>query len=98
MTYKLSRKADNDLESIYDYGFITFGETQADKYAAELKQSLAVLAQTPLICREQTEYSSPVRIYHHKSHQIIYKIELDQIFIIRILHKNVDTPRHLPPM
>ena len=98
MTYKLSRKADNDLHDIYNYGFDTFGEAQADKYAAELKHCLIVLSQTPLICREHSEYSIPLRIYHHKSHQILYTIEADQIFIIRILHKNVDTPRHLPQM
>lgn len=97
MTYKLSRKAFNDLKEIYKFGFSNFGERQAREYTAELKQSLTVLAQTPLICRERTEYSPRVRIYHHESHQIIYKIQPDQIFIIRILHKSVDTPRHLPP-
>ncbi|WP_447968464.1 type II toxin-antitoxin system RelE/ParE family toxin [Nitrospira sp. M1] len=96
MAYKLTPEAENDLDIIYDYSFFTFGEIQADKYAQELLHCFSILTQTPLICRERSEFNPPVRIYQHKSHLIIYTIKSSDILIIRILHKNMDPPRHLP--
>ncbi len=46
MRYKLTPEAENDLTEIYVHGFINFGETQAEKYFAELEDCFAVLSHT----------------------------------------------------
>ncbi len=97
MPYKLTAEAENDLTEIYIFGFQKFGETQAERYFSELEDCFTVLGQTPLICRERTEFAPPVRIHHRGRHLVIYIIRDSQILIIRILHDSMDVKRHLPP-
>ena len=71
MKYKFSKETDNDLIDLYWYGFKNFGEVQAEKYYFELEDCIKLLCETPLICRERTEFTPAVRIHHHGSHLII---------------------------
>ncbi len=98
MTYKLTPEAENDLIDIYVYGFLNFGEIQAEQYFSELENSFIVLSQTPLICRERAEFSPPVRIHHRGRHLVIYLIKDDSILIVRILHDSMDIKRHVSVM
>jgi len=98
MRYKLTPEAANDLTEIYVHGFLNFGETQAEKYFSELEDSFEVLSNTPLICRERTEFSPPVRIHHRGRHLVIYVIQDDRILIIRVLHDSMDVKRRLSSM
>ena len=95
MQYKTTPKADSDLVGIYVHGFKNFGEEQAEKYFSELEDCFQLLSETPLICRERTEFTPPVRIHPHGRHLVIYMIRDDLILIIRILHDRMDLPQHL---
>ena len=97
MQYKTTPEADNDLIGIYVYGFKNFGEEQAEKYFSELEDCFQLLSETPLICRERTEFTPPVRIHSHGRHLVIYVIRGDLVLIVRILHDSMDLPQHLPP-
>lgn len=98
MRYKLTFEAASDLTEIYVHGFLKFGETQAEKYFAELEDCFAVLSNAPLICRERAEFTPPVRIHHRGRHLVIYVIQDDRILIIRVLHDSMDVKRHLTVM
>jgi toxin ParE1/3/4 len=65
-------QAEQDLVDIWLYTFNEWGEQQADKYLDELAAALNLLAQPPLICRERSEFTPPVRIQHHEHHLIVY--------------------------
>ncbi len=96
MIYKKTLEADADLIDIYVKGFGKFGEKQAEKYFSELEDCFRFLSETPLICRERTEFNPPVRIHHHGRHLIVYTIEENHILIARVLYDGMDLPRHLP--
>lgn len=98
MRYKLTPEAENDLIEIYVYGFLNFGETQAEIYVSKLEECFELLGNAPLICRERTEFTPPVRIHHRGRHLVIYVLQDDRILIIRVLHESMDVKRHLPPM
>ena len=98
MRYKLTPEAENDLTEIYVHGFLYFGETQAEKYFSELEDCFEVLGNTPLICRERTEFRPPVRMHHHGRHLVIYVIQEDRILIIRVLYDGMDVKRRLSSM
>ena len=85
MSYKLTPEAENDLIKIYLFGFQNFGEAQAENYFSELEEVFRMLGETPLICRERLEFSPPVRIHPHGRHLIVYVIDTDLIFIVRVL-------------
>lgn len=95
MPYKLTPEAENDLIEIYVFGFQNFGETQAEKYFSDFEDCFQLISKTPLICRERTEFSPPVRIHHHGRHLVIYLIQDDQILIVRILHDSMDIQQKL---
>ncbi len=95
MPYKLTPEAENDLIEIYVYGFQKFGERQAEKYFSDFEDCFQLLSETPLICRERQEFTTPVRIHPHGRHLVIYLIQNDQILIVRILHESIDIQQHL---
>lgn len=95
MNYKLSKEDDNDLIDLYLHGFKNFGESQAEQYYFEIEDCIKLLSETPLTCRERTEFTPAVRIHHHGSHLIIYRIQTDHILVIRILHDSMDIQRHI---
>jgi toxin ParE1/3/4 len=92
--FVLSNKAEDDLAEIYRYGFLNFGERQANSYAEQLKEKCQNLTDNPLLYRERKEFNPPVRIGYHGKHLIIYTIEDGYILIVRILHGSMDVTCH----
>jgi len=93
--YTLSNKADADLDAIYVYSFQTFGEAQADAYAAEVISSLNNLANLPETGRRRDDIQPGLFSIPCARHVIFYTMEDDGIFVVRILHDAMDVPRHL---
>lgn len=90
MTYKLSRAADQDLYTLYLEGIKKHGLLQADHYYDELLRILDLLAGHPEMARLRFELDPPVRVHPHKEHLIIYDLEEDGIFIVRIPGRKTD--------
>ncbi len=90
MAYKLSKKAEEDIIDIYREGALLFGEQQAEKYFLEMEHIFEFLAANPRLARERAEITPPVRIHPYASHMIIYIIESENIFILRIRHGRED--------
>ncbi|MCY4283390.1 MAG: type II toxin-antitoxin system RelE/ParE family toxin [Gammaproteobacteria bacterium] len=87
--------SEQDLIEIWLYTLNEWGEYQADKYLDDLEEAMRLLAEQPLICRERTELSPPVRIHHHVHHLIAYQVLEDGINVIRVLHESMDVDSHM---
>ncbi len=94
-SFRLSKKAAQDLKEIYQYSYREYGERQADNYIQELEKVFNLLAENPLLCRERIEFIPPVRIHHHNKHLIIYINEQNTILIVRLLHEKIDAKNQL---
>jgi len=91
MNYILSRKAEEDIISIYLHGLENFGDIQADAYHTKLQACFEFLAQNPLSANERLELLPPVRIHPVGVHIVIYQlIDARNIFIIRVRHERED--------
>ncbi|GLP96001.1 type II toxin-antitoxin system RelE/ParE family toxin [Paraferrimonas sedimenticola] len=91
MPYTLSKKAEQDLISIFVDGAQQFGEMQARKYHSELKMVFELLAENPLANRERVEFFPPIRIHPHKAHLLVYAADVSQgVYFVRILHQRED--------
>ncbi|WP_328186520.1 type II toxin-antitoxin system RelE/ParE family toxin [Marinobacter sp. OP 3.4] len=92
MDYVLSRKAEEDVVSIFLEGTVEFGVDQADRYHKKLEESFRFLASNPLAAPERTELSPPVRVHPVGVHIIVYRLEpqSDRVLIIRIRHGKED--------
>ena len=90
MGYRLTSGAADDLIHIYLEGVRLFGTAQAEKYQDELEERFELLAFNPYMTRERRELTPPVRINPFRSHVIVYRIEDDDILIIRVRHGRED--------
>lgn len=95
MKLKISKAASQDIENIYLYGFLTFGENQADVYMFALNDRFDLLCSNPEIGRLDTRVNPAVRRLDFESHVIFYDAEVDHILVVRVLHKSMDFVKHL---
>lgn len=93
--YRLSNLAAEDFGAIYEYTWRQFGPAQADKYTNELDTLLKLLAKKPLMGRNCQNLMDGARRHDYGQHAIFYLYADDPIFVIRILHQQMDPLLHL---
>ena len=93
----LSEKAKDDLRNIADYTRKTWSEEQAVVYFNKLLDTCAFIARkNGTVGRLYDEIRPGLYGYHIARHIIFYRILSDNtIRIVRILHDQMDFPRHL---
>jgi len=95
MKLRISKLASNDLEEMYLYGHINYGEDKANEYANLIKDRLYMICDNPEIGRLDTKVNPAIRRFEIEQHIAFYDIEDNHIFIVRILHKSTDYIHHL---
>jgi toxin ParE1/3/4 len=90
VTYRFSRKADEDLENLYITGAREFGVAQAERYYTGLVEALEFLASYPRAARARPELGPETRGHPYKAHMIFYRPDGADIFIQRIRHGSED--------
>ncbi len=92
----LSRRAYADLAEIDTYGTSHFGEATVAAYHDAFDQAFARLATYPLSGEARPGFGVGLRCLVCGSHRILYRIEVQVVQIVRVLHHSRDVPRHLP--
>jgi len=84
-TFKLNEEAEEDLERLYEYGILSFGLAQADRYYDGLIEHFYKLSENPYLWQAVDS----IRIGYRRSvyiiHSIYFRIDGDTIEIMRIL-------------
>jgi|APSaa5957512535_1039671.scaffolds.fasta_scaffold59217_3 toxin ParE1/3/4 len=86
--------ARQDLKDIWHYTYNKWGEKQASKYLIELGEKVELLIENPelgIVCTYITKY----RQYPVNHHITYYRIDGNNIIIVRVLHEMMDPKRHL---
>lgn len=84
-SYRLSKRADEDYESIYLFGLLNFGLIQADAYADGLEERFEQIASQPDLYPAIDHVKSGCRLSVYESHSIYYRVEQTGVLIVRIL-------------
>lgn len=92
--FKLSFKAAEDFGDIYQYTYLNFGERQADSYTEEMENCLTSLSHTPIIGLDCSELSAGIRRHDFQKHAIFYRVHESDIFVVRILHQQMNAMLH----
>lgn len=92
MRLRFSAQAVRDLEQIHVYGTLQFGLVQADHYSDRLRETFDRIAEFPELARERREFRPFVRLQRCESHNVIYRIEAEDVWVLRVLHRSVDWP------
>jgi toxin ParE1/3/4 len=97
MKYKISKKAFEDIDSIWFYTMETWSVQQADRYYNLIFDEIEYIAEYPLLGKDYDHVRKNYRCAVIKSHLIFYKYEKHQNFveIIRILHQSMDVEKKL---
>lgn len=94
--YVLSERARKDILDITDYTEEKWSEEQAEKYVRMIFSECRELANKPLVGRSYDECRPGLRGYPCGKHVIFYRVlSLTKVRIIRVLHEQMDFPRHL---
>ena len=83
--YRLSKRADEDFESIYIYGALTFGLEQAEAYAAGMQARFVQLSNHPRLYPAIDHVRPGYRLSVYGSHAVYYCIDDEGVLIVRIL-------------
>lgn len=92
--YKLSNLAAEDFERIFEYTLLNFGIEQADYYTEGMHNVLLTIAEQPLIGHECPEITEGLRRHNHHKHAIFYRSQPLGVYILRILHQQMEPLRH----
>lgn len=93
--YRLTELAEADLENILKYSIENWGASVAKRYYRGLYERFEWLVDNKQLGKYRPEIDLGIYSYQYQSHLIFYEIHLQQIEILRILHKNTDYQRHL---
>ena len=93
-----SRKAVEDLTSIWRYTVKTWSEKQADEYYNKLISACNLLLSKSIVMSKKYDEIIPNLYGLHCGHHIIFHTLRPQgnILIVRILHERMDFKRHFP--
>jgi len=83
--YKLIAAADQDFETIFEFGIDTFGIDQALIYQTGMMMRFDELAQQPILYNAVDHIQEGYRRSVFGSHSINYRLVSDGIVIVRIL-------------
>jgi toxin ParE1/3/4 len=92
---EIARRAQRDLEDIYDYGVGTFGLVTADAYAVDLMHATRLLAEYPEIGEAIPGRLDGIRRLSCGAHIIVHRRLGNTMLIARVLHARMDLKRHI---
>ena len=94
-TIQLRPKAEEDLEGIYLYSQKEWGISRAVTYIRDINAAFEVLANNAALGRNYNDVRPNLRAYNVASHVVLYKPINRGIAVIRVLHKSMDSKRHI---
>jgi len=94
--FKFTRKAVEDLSSIWNYTFDTWSEKQADFYYKSIIEGCELIALNPEIGRKYPKIQSSLFGLKINKHIIFYRdLNNNEIEVVRILHERMDLKNRL---
>lgn len=95
MQLELTRAADADLRSIFDWTEMNFGLAQAVRYQTALNAKLVALPEAPESGRPYPGSKPGTRRVTVSRHFVYFRRERDILRVIRVLHHRMAQDRHM---
>lgn len=93
--FRLTPDAQSDLLDIRRLTVSQWGVAPAQRYLAELRRTMQLLAETPSLGKVRPEVGPDVSSFPHASHVIYYIVHEQQLVVFAVLHKRMVPTRHL---
>ncbi|MGH7024383.1 MAG: type II toxin-antitoxin system RelE/ParE family toxin [Caulobacteraceae bacterium] len=95
MGYRLTPRAQSDIEEIWNYTCERWGVDQAERYVGLIRDAVFRIAENPALGRRCDEIREGYLKLSVESHMLFYNVSGADIAVIRVLHRRMDLPRHL---
>jgi len=95
LEFQLSKKAELDLENIWEFTFTNWSIKQADKYINQIVDQINKICLNPKVGRPIFKVKPHHRMKKINSHLIIYTIDNHTLKVDRILHEKMDIENQL---
>ena len=82
---KISALAKDDLQELYRYGFLTWGERLADEYRDALLAHFDLLCENPLLFQAADDIREGYRRSVCKSHSVYYRVSKTEVEIMAVI-------------
>ena len=92
---KLAPKARQDFIDILRYTGETWGQAQLLTYRDKINDALQAISQNPQLGHGRGDLPATHLAYVVGSHFIVYRVGVDGLGIVRILHQRMSLARHL---
>jgi len=93
--YYLSKLAAKDIGNIASYTIQRFGIRQARLYRDGLFKAFEMISDFPFMGSDQSQIKKNIRRHVYESHSIYSRVDVNEIFILRILGPGEDPLKHL---
>jgi len=90
-----SNLAKNDLKEIYRYSFHKWGNDKAVEYLLQIDSALEELISNPQLGRTQDNIRQGYRSLQSDKHVAYYRVDGENIYIVRVLHERMLPEKHL---
>jgi toxin ParE1/3/4 len=96
MTLEFTQAAVSDLQSIRNYTLVNWGEQQETAYLDALWTKFGDILAEPLRWKFRHDLFPFCQIAASGKHVILFRVQVHNLQIVRILHGAMDYPRHIP--
>lgn len=93
--FRLTPDAQSDILDIRRFTLSQWGVAQAQRYLAELRRAMQLLAETPSLGKARPDVGPLVSSFPYASHVIYYIVHKQQLVVFAVLHKRMVPTRHL---
>ena len=93
--FVLSKKADDDLAGIFEYGIVNFGIERATEYLLGINDKFNLISNNKELGRTADEISKDLKRVSQNRHVIFFKEMKGSVMIVRDLRREMDFERHL---
>jgi len=95
LSFVITKKAIADLEEIWQYTVDSWSVAQAERYYTLIFDEIDYICKNPSTGKSMEHIRRGYRSSKVKSHLIFYRVEMETIEIIRILHEKMDIDNRL---
>ena len=93
--YKLTNKAENEIDGIYEYSILNFGLNTAQNYVSGLHDCFVILADNQSWGSDYGFIKPRLLRYEYRSHAVYYQNTEYGILIVRVLGNKQDPAQHM---
>ena len=95
---QLSDRTLQDLISIEEYSITTWGKRVATRYMSDVEAALQRISDNPGLLREEPNLHGFLYFYRVNKHLLVCDIQPKAIFVLTVMHANMDIPERLTQM